>query len=445
MASPPQGGLAAVVAALRGCAVAVATSDGGAAEGVLSCAPGPDSVCLRAVLATGADGRPQTLDALVVPLSSMVSLQTLGAAELGEAAGASSGGFATDAEIAGGASCGAGRTLQPWGGSDDGLPPGVALEDSAGDPAGQGSWDQFGANARLFGVHATFDEAQYTTPLDRRAPEYARRAAEAGRIAREIERASPSGSGGARANVHLAEERGHVFDDSQVDEEDRYGAVVRPAPARAPVFSYRQAALSSVSGSTSGTVSGSGSPQSAASPVLSTGACGPSSGPVAPLDEKTSGAVKTGSAEATAGGVDATAGSGDATAGFAQSKPAGKAPEAAKAEAKPGIGADDKPAVKKTLNPNAAAYTPAFDVGAAPFYPDASAYAPHAGPYGSQYGQPYGGYAAPYYPPSAYYVAPQQPPAAGASAQPQMDAGYYVPAYYGGQPHGGAFRPHARQ
>jgi hypothetical protein len=46
--------------------------------------------------------------------------------------------------------------------------------------------------------------------------------AEASRIAAEIERGDRSS-----ANIHQLEERGVAIDDSQMDEEDRYGAVVR--------------------------------------------------------------------------------------------------------------------------------------------------------------------------------------------------------------------------
>ena len=56
--------------------------------------------------------------------------------------------------------------------------------------------------------------------------------AEAARIAAEIERGDHS----RLANIHMLEERGVAIDDSQMDEEDRYGAVVRderPAPAAA--------------------------------------------------------------------------------------------------------------------------------------------------------------------------------------------------------------------
>ena len=53
--------------------------------------------------------------------------------------------------------------------------------------------------------------------------------AEAARIAAEIERGNHS----SVSNIHMMEERGVAIDDSQMDEEDRYGAVVRDAPAAA--------------------------------------------------------------------------------------------------------------------------------------------------------------------------------------------------------------------
>lgn len=54
--------------------------------------------------------------------------------------------------------------------------------------------------------------------------------AEAARIASEIERGDHS----SVANIHMLEERGIAIDDSQMDEEDRYGAVVRDAPPPPP-------------------------------------------------------------------------------------------------------------------------------------------------------------------------------------------------------------------
>lgn len=135
--------------------------------------------------------------------------------------------FATDTEIskteAKGAA-GKARELARW---EDVVPqPHQAIElDEEATRLGT-QWDQFEVNHKLFGVSTSFDENIYTIPLDRSSRAYKEREAEAQRIAAEMMR--NVGTGG---NVHLAEERGLAIDDSQIDEEDRYGAVVRAAPA----------------------------------------------------------------------------------------------------------------------------------------------------------------------------------------------------------------------
>jgi PAB1-binding protein PBP1 len=48
------------------------------------------------------------------------------------------------------------------------------------------SWDQFAANEAEFGVVTSFDEEQYTTKLDRSAPDFKEREKKAQRIANEI-------------------------------------------------------------------------------------------------------------------------------------------------------------------------------------------------------------------------------------------------------------------
>jgi PAB1-binding protein PBP1 len=53
-----------------------------------------------------------------------------------------------------------------------------------------GSWDQFVANEQLFGVTTSFDEAAYTTKLDRSAPDFKERERKAQQIADEINRVS---------------------------------------------------------------------------------------------------------------------------------------------------------------------------------------------------------------------------------------------------------------
>ncbi|KAH7056063.1 hypothetical protein BKA57DRAFT_449665 [Linnemannia elongata] len=100
------------------------------------------------------------------------------------------------------------------------------IEDDLGDTNhhGSASWDQFAANERLFGVRTDFDEEIYTTKLDRTGADYKAREQQAIQIAQEIQQSVSS-------NVHMREERGLAVDDSGLDEEDLYGAVVRdPLP-----------------------------------------------------------------------------------------------------------------------------------------------------------------------------------------------------------------------
>lgn len=135
-----------------------------------------------------------------------------------------------------------GRQLERWEGpTEGGLEDGMGLEDDGG------RWDQFEANKRLFNVTSTFSEVccvhlahtkqqpnekrpharsskppqdLYSTKYDPKTSSIT--PAQAARIAAEIEREARSTS-----NPHLREERGLVVDDSQVDEEDKYSAVVR--------------------------------------------------------------------------------------------------------------------------------------------------------------------------------------------------------------------------
>jgi PAB1-binding protein PBP1 len=81
-----------------------------------------------------------------------------------------------------------------------------------------GHWDQFAENERLFNIKTDYDENIYTTPIDKRHPQYKQRAAEADRKAREIE-------GSLATNSHVAEERitdNVRGDDTGGDEEDKY-------------------------------------------------------------------------------------------------------------------------------------------------------------------------------------------------------------------------------
>ncbi|SCV03460.1 LAMI_0H08328g1_1 [Lachancea mirantina] len=123
--------------------------------------------------------------------------------------------FKTDRDISGGVR-GKERELQRWVPEDhETFAVGEELEDSAA------PWNQFAVNEQKFGIKSTFDEHLYTTKVNKEDPNFAQRLKEADRIAREIE--SQGGSG----NVHLAEERGIVVDDSGLDEEDKYSGVDR--------------------------------------------------------------------------------------------------------------------------------------------------------------------------------------------------------------------------
>lgn len=158
--------------------------------------------------------------------------------------------FRTDAEISRIGSAKRERELQAWQPDAEdasATPAGNGHESSRGDDVtfGPGAtsgaqWDQFAANERLFGVRTQFNEDVYTTPLDRTAKDYKEKERLAERIAAEIQ-------GSVTNNPHLAEERGISVDDSGVNEEDKYGAVVRGANAYVPPGARRQATGSDTS------------------------------------------------------------------------------------------------------------------------------------------------------------------------------------------------------
>lgn len=106
--------------------------------------------------------------------------------------------FRTDAEISRSGPAKRERELQAW--KPDG-PDAVGGQGSAGTfelargddatfgpgaSAGGGSWDQFAANERLFGVRTHFDEDEYTTRLDRTAKDFKERERRAEQLAAEI-------------------------------------------------------------------------------------------------------------------------------------------------------------------------------------------------------------------------------------------------------------------
>lgn len=150
--------------------------------------------------------------------------------------------FRTDADISQKKGLGRERELQAWVSSGDGPVAPVLTAPGDDDTFGPGStgntsWDQFTANEQLFGVKASFDEDIYTTKLDRSAPDFKERERKAQRIANEI-------IGAVTNNPHIAEERGFNIDDSGVNEEDKYGAVVRGTNAYVPPGARTKGGLS---------------------------------------------------------------------------------------------------------------------------------------------------------------------------------------------------------
>ncbi|KII90025.1 hypothetical protein PLICRDRAFT_29180 [Plicaturopsis crispa FD-325 SS-3] len=139
--------------------------------------------------------------------------------------------FRTDTDISQKAPARQNRELQAWQPDPDSSGASTTLTQgddlTFGHSANNTSWDQFAANEKLFGVKTGFDEDLYTTKLDRSAADFKERERKAQKIANEI-------IGSATNNPHIAEERNMVVDDSGVNEEDKYGAVVRGTNAYVP-------------------------------------------------------------------------------------------------------------------------------------------------------------------------------------------------------------------
>jgi LsmAD domain/Ataxin 2 SM domain len=144
-------------------------------------------------------------------------------------------GFATDTEISFGSyeQSGPGRQLKPFG--DFTTPEKEEHSKSRKASAlgedemlrGHQRWDQFEDNKRLFGVTTSFNEHDYTTRINKQDPHFAKRMAEAERLAAEIELRDST-------NSHVREERGLALLDGHGDEEDRFSGVRRPVSTRSP-------------------------------------------------------------------------------------------------------------------------------------------------------------------------------------------------------------------
>ncbi|KAL5358345.1 hypothetical protein BJX96DRAFT_39782 [Aspergillus floccosus] len=141
-----------------------------------------------------------------------IAVANVSTSELIAKSSSTSAGFKTDMDISGNLAIRE-RTLKRWEPSAD---TDVDLSLESSNTAG---WDQFEANARLFGATSSYDEHIYTTRIDRSDPSYKQKEAEAARIAREIE-------GTEVDNAHVMEERGLVAT-GDGDEEDKYSGVRR--------------------------------------------------------------------------------------------------------------------------------------------------------------------------------------------------------------------------
>ncbi|TNY23610.1 hypothetical protein DMC30DRAFT_388987 [Rhodotorula diobovata] len=289
--SPAQDRFTWILLALVGHSVVATVKDGVRVKGILAAAT-PDgndlSLALRhasylhdppstppkpSVLITGRD-----LLALEAADAALDFVGGGGAAGQQQAAGASNGAsrpasaaggaahrdsFRTDTDISGGA-LGKERQLQAWGAGDatDDSGWGAATGDDAleggleddlrrsgrgggggggGAGAGGKGWDQFAANERRFGLKTDYDDEIYTTKLDRSGSDFKAREARAAQLEKEILK----GTSPFANNAHVAEERGEQAPDS-MNEEDRYGAVIRGDGAYVPPGA-RKAALARLS------------------------------------------------------------------------------------------------------------------------------------------------------------------------------------------------------
>ncbi|KAI6165614.1 hypothetical protein EDD17DRAFT_1753799 [Pisolithus thermaeus] len=223
---------------LIGTTITLTTKGGLRYEGAIS-STGPEGdkqgVTLKDVKEVSKPGTPLK-DSLFIPSSNIDTWQS-GPADAKVPNGDS---FRTDAEISSKAKLARERELQAWKSPEDASSGTAAVHEGLGDEITFGpgagvnvAWDQFATNEQKFGVTTSFNEEFYTTKLDRNAPDFKEREKKAQRIANEI-------MGTTTNNPHMAEERGLAVDDSGINEEDKYGAVVRSANAYVPPGARRQ-------------------------------------------------------------------------------------------------------------------------------------------------------------------------------------------------------------
>lgn len=130
---------------------------------------------------------------------------------------APAGNFKTDSDISKSRNFKQRSEIEKWTPDVDTNLTSLSLEDTSS--TAKGGWDQFQTNEEKFGIKSEFDESFYTTTINKDDPDYQKKLAEATKLAAEIESQPFNG------NAHLAEERGIKFDDSGLDEEDKYSGV----------------------------------------------------------------------------------------------------------------------------------------------------------------------------------------------------------------------------
>ncbi|KAJ1962967.1 poly(A)-binding protein binding protein [Dipsacomyces acuminosporus] len=218
-----------LISYLVGSEVKVTTKSGEVFLGILDSVNPNDaqSVVLRYAYVQDAGKAVPPIDTLVVRGEDCLLISGAASFDDGEVKDSSRTGFKTDTDISRTANASTERELHRWVPDTSDIPD--PLESGLEHIAASGqSWDQFATNERLFGLTTDFDEEIYTTKLDRTRADFKDREREAIRIAQEIQNAP-------YLNAHVAEERhellGDSNDDGSMDEEDRYGAVLRPAGA----------------------------------------------------------------------------------------------------------------------------------------------------------------------------------------------------------------------
>lgn len=320
---------------LQGQPVTATLKDGVRVTGILAAAT-PDagdlSIALRqaVTILPASEGTPAPKPALVLNGKDLVQLeaqdtdidfaalpqrpQSSASSSTPAAAAAATDSFRTDTDISRASQLGKERQLQAWGadassygaggiedgdgGLEDGLGRSVNGNNGSGKgnagrrggPAsssnGGGAWDQFAANERAFGLRTDYDDEIYTTRLDRSTADFKQREARAAQLEREILKGSTSSTSLAY-NAHVAEERGEQVADS-LDEEERYGAVIRTGTEGAYVPpGARKAALARLQQQQQNGGQGQGSPGGAGSGSSGTASPAPPPPPVSSLSAST--------------------------------------------------------------------------------------------------------------------------------------------------------------